>query len=112
MIRAFERAAQSVLAVLGEDALFAGTTRTKINVEHGVQFVGQDAGVTSSQYRGEFSVMRDVATLPAALNPRESQTFQFIDSVTNMPAGPTYRLEKLVDSNGYNKRFIILKVNS
>lgn len=110
MISAFERMAKSVLAVLGEDALFANSTQPcRINIEYGVQFIGTDAGSSSSQYRGEYTVARDVATVPESSSPREGMTFQFLDKTTGLPTGQRWRLEKFLDTNGYNKRYVVMK---
>lgn len=108
MIRAFERMTQSVLALLGEDALFNSVTRTRINIEYGVLFEGMDGNAT--QNRGDLTVEKDVATIANSVNPKVPQTFQFIDKTTDLPAGPVWRLDKFVDQNGYSKRFILLKV--
>ena len=108
MISAFERMTQSVLALLGEDALFNGVTRTRINIEYGVLFAGMDGNAT--QNRGDLTVEKDVATIANSVNPRVPQTFQFIDKVTGLPAGQVWRLDKFVDQNGYSQRFILLKV--
>jgi hypothetical protein len=108
MIRAFERLTQGVLAVLGEDALFNGSTRTRINVEFDVQFITADEDEATR--RGDLSVPRDVATISVALAPRIGHTFRFVDA-DGVPMGVTYRLDRLVDGNGYSKRFVVLKVS-
>lgn len=107
MIRAFERMTQSVLAVLGEDALFNGVSRTRINIEHDVQFDG--IGGEAARYRGDMSASKPVATIDARLQPRTGQTFQMIDRGTGLPTGSVWRLDKLVDENGYSKRYIVLE---
>ncbi len=107
MIRAFERLTEGVLAVLGEDALFNGTTLTRINVEYDVQFVTADEDEATR--RGDLSVSRDVATIKLTLNPRIGDSFRFVDA-DGVPQGVTYRLDRLVDGNGYSKRFVVLKV--
>lgn len=106
MISAFERMTQSVLTVLGEDALFNGVMRCRINIEYDVQFAGIEG--EQAQYRGDISLPRDVATVPASVTPTVGKTFRFVDT-DGTPTGPTYRLDKLVDANGYTKRFIVLK---
>lgn len=110
MIRAFERMTQGVLSILGEDALFAGVVH-KVNIEYNVQFVGADAGVSNSQYRGEVTVVRDVATVPNTASPKQGMTFQFVDLTTGQPTGSVYKLDKYIDTNGYSKRFVALKVS-
>lgn len=106
MIRAFERLTQGVLAVLGEDALFNGVTRTRINIEYDVQFVTADED--EANRRGDLSVARDVATIAIGLNPRVGNSFRFVDT-EGVPTGPTYTLDRLVDGNGYSKRFVVLR---
>lgn len=106
----FQRAAQSILSLLGEDALFRGATPTKINIERDVDFTGYD---DSSKYAGDLTVRRDVATVSAALNPRTGDTFQFGKMVEGVfvPSATdsrTYRLEKKVDNNGFNPRYVVL----
>lgn len=107
MIRAFERLTKGVLAVLGEDALFNGSERTRINIEFDVQFVTSDEDEATR--RGDLSVPRDVATIDVAVSPRIGDTFRFVDT-DGVPQGVTYRLDRLVDSTGYSKRFVVLKV--
>lgn len=102
MISAFERMTQSILSVLGEDALFNGVVPCKINIEHDVQFAGIDH--EAAQYRGDITVSKDVATIANGLNPVLGQTF------TMVTGGQRYRLDKFVDQNGYSKRFVILKI--
>jgi len=102
MISAFERMTQSILAVLGEDALFNGVVPCKINIENDVQFAGIDH--EAAQYRGDITVAKDVATIANTVNPVLGQTF------TMVAGGQRYKLDKYVDQNGYSKRFIVLKV--
>ena len=103
MISAFQRMTQSVLAVLGEDALFDGVTPCKINIEYDVQFAGLDH--EAAQYRGDITVAKDVATIAYSLNPTLGKTFIMVGS------GQRYKLDKFVDQNGYSKRFVVLKVS-
>ena len=102
MIGAFERMTQSILAVLGEDALFNGVVPCKINIEHDVQFAGIDH--EAAQYRGDITVAKDVATIANTVNPVLGQTF------TMVTGGQRYKLDKYVDQNGYSKRFVVMKV--
>ena len=102
MISAFERMTQSVLAVLGEDALFDGVVPCKINIEHDVQFAGIDH--EAAQYRGDITVVKDVATIANAVNPALGKTFVLTAT------GQRYKLDKFVDQNGYSKRFVVMKV--
>lgn len=110
MLALFQRMSKSILAVLGEDALFSGTVRTKINVENGVEFVGTDGD--RAAYRGDTTVDHDLATIGSEVQPREGETFQFIAPGTwDAPLGKTYRLEKLVKDNGVNRSFVALEVD-
>ena len=109
----FQRAAGSILGLLGKDALFRGATRTKVNIERDVDFTGYD---DTAAYKGDLTVRRDVATVSAALNPRGGDTFQFgtFDAAgvftpsTTDPA--VYRLEKKVENNGFNPRYVVIKL--
>ncbi len=106
----FASAAQSILGLLGKDALFRGATMTKINIERDVEFSGYD---DTAQYKGDLTVTHDVATISATLAPRGKETFQFgkmVDSVFVPDAtDPTvYRLEKKVDNNGFNPRWVVI----
>lgn len=108
MIGAFQRMTQSVLAVLGEDALFDGVTPCKINIEYDVQFAGIDH--EAAQYRGDITVAKDVATIAYSLNPTLGKTFQMA-AAPGVYTGQRYKLDKFVDQNGYSKRFVVLKVS-
>lgn len=106
----FQRAAQSILGLLGEDALFRGATMTKVNIERDVDFSGYD---DTAAYKGDLTVRRDVATVSAALTPRSGDTFQFGKMVNGSFVPSTtdpkvYRLEKRVENNGFNPRYVIL----
>ena len=101
MIDAFRRMSESILSFLGEDAFYDGATvPTKINIEHGVQLTGMDGD--RAEYRGDLTVNRDVATITSDVNPQAGKRF-----VQN---GVTYRLEFLLQDNGVNKCFVILRV--
>jgi hypothetical protein len=99
MLDLFKQMSQSILAVLGEDALLRGTVPCAINIEHGVQFSGMDS--ESARYRGDLSVDRDVATIPIEHNPVVGDTFT--------QGGKTYMLEHKIEDNGVNRRFVILE---
>lgn len=88
MLRVFERASQSILAVLGQDAFLRGEPH-RINIEHGVQVVNDE----------QLIMNRDVATIPAAALPR-------IGDVLVHPDG-TYVLDNLYQDNGVNKRYVL-----
>lgn len=104
----FKRAGQGILSILGEDALFRGA-RTKINIEKDVEFEGVDGEGAST--RGYATVRKDVATVSAELAPKAKETFQLIDLATGLPLPQVYRLEKRIDDNGVNPRFIIIALS-
>ena len=89
---------KSILAALGEDALFDGATDPeRVNIEHGVQLSGIDG--ERAEYRGDLVVNRDVATVEHWHQAGE----YFVQN------GKRYRLEFLVQDNGANKRFTIME---
>ena len=91
-IGAFERASQSILAVLGKDAFLRGeATPYKINIEHGVQVQDEQSGLIHQ---------RDIATIPNAALPRKGDTLTHPDG--------SYKIDKLYQDNGVNKRYIIV----
>lgn len=104
----FGRMAQGILSVLGEDALLAGDVPCKINIEHGVQLTGVDG--ESAAYRGDLVVQRDVATVLLSANPRAGQQFTFDIEGGGPHAGQTWRLESMIEDNGFTRRYIVLKV--
>ena len=90
MIGAFQRASQSILAVLGQDAFLRGEpTPYKINIEHGVDVVMDDQLVAA----------RDVATIPLLAAPR-------IGDFLRHPDGD-YVIDNLYQDNGVNKRYVL-----
>lgn len=92
-IGAFERASQSILAVLGKDAFLRGEpTPYKVNIEHGVDTVNDD----------QMIAQRDVGTFPLAANPK-------IGDIVVHPDG-TYQIDNLYQDNGVNKRYVLRKV--
>ena len=92
MLAVFQRMTKGVLAVLGEDSLLRGTVACRVNIENGVQVIGNDENVI---------VEKDVATIDIVHNPKVGDIF----------TGPngTYRLDALFADNGYSRRFILLK---
>lgn len=105
-----QRAGQSILNLLGEDALFRGDTQTKINVEWSVEFTGYD---DTAKYKGDLTVTYDIATISKLLSPKLGDSFVFTDKTGVLLDGaPTYRLEKRVEDNGVNPRFVILKLET
>lgn len=104
MLEIFSDMAEGILDQLGEDAFLAGATDTiKINIEHGVQLAG--IGGEDAQYRGDLVANRDVATILSKHNPVAGQHFVFEET------GKTYRLEFLVEDNGYTKRFVVMETS-
>lgn len=108
----FQRAAESILGLMGEDALFRGATMTKINIERDVQFSGFD---DTAQYKGDLTVAYDVATVSGALQPRNGDTFQFGQMVdgTFVPSAADsrlYRLDKRLENNGMNPRYVVIVI--
>lgn len=86
----FQRASQSILAVLGQDAFLRGEpTAYRINVEHGVDVVMDE----------QLVMQRDVATIPLAAAPE-------IGDALSHPDGE-YILDNLYQDNGVNKRYVL-----
>lgn len=100
MDSAFERASKSILAVMGQDALFRGVTPTKINIEYAVQVAGIDAN------ESDLVVERDIATVDLSLAPRIDDTFTMVGGRS---AGKTFSLERRLQTTGYNNRYVILE---
>ncbi len=93
MIGAFQRASQSILAVLGQDAFLRGEpTPHKVNIEHGVDVVNDDQLVQQ----------RDIGTFPLAAAPKIGDTVVHPDG--------TYEIDSLHQDNGVNKRYILRRV--
>lgn len=86
---------KGVLAILGEDSLLRGEPCGKVNIEHGVQVVGNDDNVV---------VERSVATIDNAYAPKVRDTLVH-------PEG-SFRLDAIYQSNGANTRFIVLKLEA
>lgn len=108
MTSVFGRMAQGVLSVLGENALLRGTVPCKINIEHGVQLSGMDS--ENASYRGDLVVARSVASVLKSMEPRGGDSFTFADN-SGPHAGQTWRLETMIEDNGYIRRYTVLKVS-
>lgn len=91
MLSVFKRMGEGVLAVMGEDSLLRGVVPCKVNVEHGVQIVGEDEQVV---------VERSVATISATLAPKEGDTLVHPDG--------SYKLDAKFGDNKVNPRFILI----
>ena len=83
---------KGILAVLGEDSLLRGTVSCRVNIENGVQVIGNDDHVV---------VEKDVATIDIEFNPKVGDTL----------TGPngSFKLDALFSDNGYSRRFILIK---
>ena len=107
MSSVFGRMAKGVLSLLGENALLRTSVPCKINIEHGVQLTGMDGEAAS--YRGDLTVERDVATLLKEHDPKKGDRFTF-DADSGPHAGTTWRLEQMIEDNGYTRRYVVMKV--
>lgn len=109
MSSVFGRMAQGVLSVLGEDALLRGAVPCKINIEHGVQLTGMDG--ESAAYRGDLVVNRDVATVLKTHDPKAGDIFTFAVDGGGPHAGQSWRLETMIEDNGFTRRYVALQVS-
>lgn len=92
----FQRAAQRILAKLGEDSSLAGVTIGKVNLERDVVL---DPGIVDMSV--DNPVIRvHVATIPRSAAPRTGQTLVHPDG--------TFKLDRLLDDTGYNVRYIVV----
>lgn len=108
-------AMESLITVMGDEALFYGTTpsdpiATKINLERDVKFTGYE---DTAQYKGETTVSYNIATISKDVPARAGAKhyFRFVDA-EGLPTGPKWRLEKKMDDNGFNPRFVVLEVEA
>lgn len=109
MTGVFGRMAESVLSLLGEDAFLRNaSTPCKINIEHGVQITGVDGERAAA--RGDLVVERDVATVLKRMNPKGGDTFWFPQTGTGPHAGRAYRLETMIEDNGFSRRYTIIDI--
>ncbi len=94
----FQRALARGLSRLGKDSTLDGVPCGRVNVARGVDmFAGSlDDGNDNHVARA------DLATIDAAFNPRAGQTLVHPDG--------TFRLMRLVESNGYNVTHIVVQV--
>lgn len=105
----FSRMTGNVLRLLGEPALLRGDVECTANIEHGVQLTGMDG--ESALYRGDLVVLRDVATIDAVHAPKAGDRVTFPVEGGGRHAGLTYRLEVLLEDNGYSRRYTVLQVS-
>lgn len=92
MHSAFKRAAKGILAALGEDALLRGAPAGKVNIENGVQVVGD----------GDAIAERDVATIESIYSPRIGDTLVHPDG--------TFKLDQLYQDNGATRRYVVRRI--
>lgn len=92
MLAVFQHMTKGTLAVLGEDSFLRGSVSCRVNIENGVQVIGNDDNVV---------VEKDVATIDIAHNPKVGDTLVH-------PNG-SFKLDALFSDNGYSRRFILIK---
>jgi hypothetical protein len=96
----FARASQRVLAKIGEDSSLAGVPIGPVNIQYNLALDALVPGLTD-----DAAVVRhDVATLPASARPSVGLYLQHPDG--------EFRLDRKLDDNGYNVRFVVLKVTT
>lgn len=105
MSSVFGRMTESVLSLMGEDALLRNAVVCKANIEHDVQLVGMDA--ERAQSRGDLVTNSDVITLAKQHNPKGGDTLKFTG--TGHHAGRSFRLETMIEDNGYSRRYIVIE---
>lgn len=103
----FGRMTESVLSLLGEDALLRGAVECKVNIEHGVQLIGMEAERAAS--RGDLVTNSDVATIAKRHDPKGGDTVSFPVDNGGPHAGRSFRLEAKVEDNGYSGRYIVIE---
>lgn len=108
MSSVFGRMTESVLSLLGEDAFLRGAVPCKVNIEHGVQLVGMDAERAAS--RGDLVVNLDVATIAKRHEPKGGDSVSFPIGGTGPHAGRNFRLETMIEDNGFSRRYTVLEV--
>lgn len=89
MLNAFRRMSRGVLNLLGEDSLLRGSEPCKVSIEHGVQVTVDD-----------LVYVRDVATISNDLSPVVGDSLDHPDGA--------YTLDRKLQSNGVNTRFILI----
>lgn len=105
----FGRMTESVLSLLGEDALLRGAVECKVNIEHGVQLIGMEAERAAS--RGDLVTNSDVATIAKRHDPKGGDTIAFVAG-TSPHAGRSFRLETMVEDNGYSRRYTVIETTA
>jgi hypothetical protein len=91
---AFQRATKAILRHLGATGTLRGSpTLQPVDIERGVQYAGLDGEVVVAEYVGTFD---------ASENAQVGNAFS--DGADN------YKLDVLMDDDGYARRFVLLKV--
>lgn len=91
---AFRRATQAILRHLGGPGTLRGAaTQHPVDIERDVQYAGLD---------GEIIVAKFVGTFDASENAQTNDVFS--------NGADTYRLDTLIDDDGYARRFVLLKL--
>lgn len=106
-IAAFSRLTQRLLASqLGEKALLRSETADPVrtvNVEHGVDLVG---------VYGDTVVSRSVVTINLVDSPKVGDALDMIaiDDLGVVTIIKSYKLDTLLNENGYSSRFVLMDV--
>lgn len=95
----FARATQSILGLLGKDALLRGAPAGKVNLEHGVE-------VYEKHNEGESVFTRTVATIDKSFMPKRGDPLTILDELGAVVAN--YRIEGVYADNGYTVRHVVL----
>ena len=103
----FGRMTESVLGLLGEDALLRDTVPCKINLEHGVQLTGIDGERAAA--RGDLVVNSDVATIAKRHDPKGGDKITF-SAGSGPHAGTRWRLETMLEDNGFSRRYQVIQL--
>lgn len=105
MSSVFGRMTESVLSLMGEDALLRNAVVCKANIEHDVQLTGIDGERAAN--RGDIYVNSDVITIAKRHNPKGGDSLKFTG--TGPHAGRSFRLETMIEDNGYSRRYIVIE---
>lgn len=108
MASVFGRMTESVLSLLGEDALLRGAVPCKVNIEHDVQLTGMDGERAAN--RGDLYVNSDVVTIAKRHNPKGGDAVVFVGDGPH--TGRSFRLETMIEDNGYSRRYIVIETTA
>lgn len=95
MLAAFQRMSESLLTILGQEAFLRDGEPCRVNIEHGVQTIGEDETTV---------ITRSVATVSQTMNPKVGDRLVHPDGI--------YRLDAIHAKSGVNQRFIILPLEA